>query len=78
MKAGIGQPFDATIPRVNSRMSGNASISVSVVGEYVQWNEEAIARCTLLTPQVLFLDLVPSTPVSLSLLKSSLFVPYIR
>lgn len=60
LKAGVGQPFDAAIaPRGNSRnglTSGNTTISVTVVGEFVQWNEEAIARCTLLTPQVLTLS----------------------
>jgi hypothetical protein len=58
LKAGVGQPFDAAITRGNSRnglTSGNTAISVTIVGEFVQWNEEAIARCTLLTPQVLFL-----------------------
>jgi hypothetical protein len=48
LKAGVGQP---AVERSNSRSIGNTSISVSVVGEFVQWNEEAIARCTLLTPQ---------------------------
>jgi hypothetical protein len=35
--------------------SGNTAISVTIVGEFVQWNEEAIARCTLLTPQATLL-----------------------
>lgn len=73
LKAGVGQPFDAAItPRVNSRnglTSGNTAISVTIVGEFVQWNEEAVARCTLLTPQVLFLSLSSSLlfPLSCSL-----------
>lgn len=29
-----------------------ASISVTVVTEFVTWNEEAISRCKLFTPQV--------------------------
>lgn len=52
LKAGVGQP---SVERSNSRSIGNTSMSVSIVGEFVQWNEEAIARCTLLTPQVPFL-----------------------
>lgn len=58
LKAGVGQPFDAAITRGNSRnglTSGNTAISVTIVGEFVQWNEEAIARCTLLTPQATLL-----------------------
>lgn len=65
LKAGVGQP---SVERSNSRSIGNTSIFVSVVGDFVQWNEEAIARCTLLTPQVPFLifhDLLPCTSVSL-------------
>lgn len=31
---------------------GQMVMSVSVVTEFVRWNEEAVQRCTLLTPQV--------------------------
>uniref|UniRef100_A0A7I4E8W1 Exocyst complex component Sec10 n=1 Tax=Physcomitrium patens TaxID=3218 RepID=A0A7I4E8W1_PHYPA len=56
LKSGIGldAAYPTTAPRLNSRngmASANTTISVTVVGEFVQWNEEAIARCTLLTPQ---------------------------
>lgn len=59
LKSGIGldAAYPTTAPRLNSRngmASANTTISVTVVGEFVQWNEEAIARCTLLTPQVKF------------------------
>jgi len=76
LKAGVGQPFDATTPRVNSRNSGNSAISVSVVGEFVQWNEEAIARCTLLTPQVRKLSLSFALSVSLCL-QATLLATYV-
>jgi len=58
LKAGVGQPADAAFPsmtpRGNSRngsMFANGTISVTVVGEFVRWNEESVARCSLLTPQ---------------------------
>jgi hypothetical protein len=60
LKAGVGQPADAAFPsmtpRGNSRngsMFANGTISVTVVGEFVRWNEESVARCSLLTPQVI-------------------------
>lgn len=37
--------------------SSQQQISVTVVTEFVRWNEEAISRCTLLASQVIF---VPS------------------
>ena len=36
----------------NSAMYSFAPISVSVVEEFVSWNEEAVARCKLLTLEV--------------------------
>ena len=76
LKAGGGQPFDTAVPpRGNSRnglTSGNTTISVTVVGEFVQWNEEAIARCTVLTPQVLSPSLVLFRSLFLGLLPLSL------
>lgn len=34
--------------------SSHQEISVTVVTEFVRWNEEAIARCTLFSSQVMF------------------------
>ena len=34
--------------------SSHQQISVTVVTEFVRWNEEAIARCTLFSSQVVF------------------------
>ncbi len=60
LKSGVAQPADAAflppIARANSRngsMFAYATISVTVVGEFVHWNEEAVARCNLLMSQVL-------------------------
>jgi len=38
--------------RRQSAMHAHAPISVSVVEEFVDWNEEAVARCKLLTLEV--------------------------
>lgn len=35
--------------------SSHQQISVTVVTEFVRWNEEAISRCTLFSSQVIFL-----------------------
>lgn len=58
LKSGVAQPADAAFlpptARANSRngsMFAYATISVTVVGEFVHWNEEAVARCNLLTSQ---------------------------
>lgn len=36
--------------------SSHQQISVTVVTEFVRWNEEAISRCTLFSSQVKFLS----------------------
>jgi hypothetical protein len=58
LKSGVAQPADAAFlpptARANSRngsTSAYATISVTVVGEFVHWNEEAVARCNLLMSQ---------------------------
>uniref|UniRef100_A0A7I4A4F2 Exocyst complex component Sec10 n=1 Tax=Physcomitrium patens TaxID=3218 RepID=A0A7I4A4F2_PHYPA len=46
----ILHPFSPVSPqRRNSAMHSYAPISVSVVEEFVEWNEEAVTRCKLLT-----------------------------
>jgi hypothetical protein len=37
-----------------SLASSHQQISVTVVTEFVRWNEEAISRCTLFSSQVVF------------------------
>lgn len=34
--------------------SSHQQISVTVVTEFVRWNEESLSRCTMLTSQVIF------------------------
>lgn len=41
-------------------MHSYAPISVSVVEEFVEWNEEAVTRCKLLTLKVSILSAYPS------------------
>lgn len=36
----------------SSATYGQIAMSVSVVTEFVRWNEEAVQRCNLVTPQV--------------------------
>jgi hypothetical protein len=42
------------LPRhtISSTTYGEIVMSVSVVTEFVRWNEEAVQRCILVTPQV--------------------------
>lgn len=42
--------------------STHQQISVTVVTEFVRWNEEAISRCTLFSSQV-YISLLPLVPV---------------
>lgn len=41
--------------------SSHQQISVTVVTEFVRWNEEAITRCTLFSSQVMFVVSMDST-----------------
>lgn len=55
-------------------------ISVTVVTEFVRWNEEAISRCTLFSSQVIFVPSITSIIISESyeMFESSVFMPSIN
>ena len=55
-------------------------ISVTVVTEFVRWNEEAVSRCTLFSSQVIFVPSITSIIISESyeMFESSVFTPSIN
>lgn len=44
-----------------SAASSHQQISVTVVTEFVRWNEEAISRCSLFSTQVIFVSSIDIT-----------------
>ena len=58
LRAESQQASESTGTTGRSKGAGVASshqqISVTVVTEFVRWNEEAITRCTLFSSQVIF------------------------
>jgi hypothetical protein len=52
----VSQQVDSEGIAYQNRMAASSPsyqpMSVSVVTEFIRWNEEAVQRCTVLTPQV--------------------------
>jgi hypothetical protein len=52
----VSQQVDSEGSAYQSRMAASSPshqpMSVSIVTEFIRWNEEAVQRCTVLSPQV--------------------------